>query len=285
MEYGSDHRMTSGWLNRVAGVLPAAPGQDPICALAVGTSLPLLLRGPALWSEAGCRRISGGRSRTSTPASAALARPRPAARGRRSSERAARARGSRRRCWLNAAPEDKPGQQERLPGTGDVRRAGKLLAARRRAAPRRAGDRRLGHAHARSPNRLAGPLQQLDAGLLGAQGGPGRSLEARRWCWCMTEFGRTVRSNGTQRHRPRDRHGGLRARRRGRGRAGAARTGRGWRKARLFENRDLQPTADLRSVAKGLLAQHMGLDASALALVFPDSAAAGPMRGLVRATA
>ena len=51
---------------------------------------------------------------------------------------------------------------------------------------------------------------------------------------------------------------------------------------RLFENRDLQPTADLRAVAKGLLAQHLGLEAAGLAKVFPDSEAAAPMRGLVR---
>jgi uncharacterized protein (DUF1501 family) len=53
----------------------------------------------------------------------------------------------------------------------------------------------------------------------------------------------------------------------------------------LFENRDLQPTTDLRSVAKGLLAQHIGLDAAALARVFPDSASATAVRGLVRGLA
>jgi uncharacterized protein (DUF1501 family) len=51
----------------------------------------------------------------------------------------------------------------------------------------------------------------------------------------------------------------------------------------LFENRDLQPTADLRGVAKGLLARHYGLDDAALARVFPDSNPAGAMRGLLRA--
>jgi uncharacterized protein (DUF1501 family) len=51
----------------------------------------------------------------------------------------------------------------------------------------------------------------------------------------------------------------------------------------LFENRDLTPTADLRGVAKGLLAQQFGLDAAALNGVFPDSATIAPMRGLLRA--
>jgi uncharacterized protein (DUF1501 family) len=96
----------------------------------------------------------------------------------------------------------------------------------------------------------------------------------------MTEFGRTVRGNGTK---GTDHGTGTVAFVLG----GAIKGGRvaadwpGLAPARLFENRDLQPTADLRSVAKGLLAQHLGLDAAALATVFPDSQAATPMRGLV----
>ena len=52
---------------------------------------------------------------------------------------------------------------------------------------------------------------------------------------------------------------------------------------RLFEDRDLQPTTDLRSVVKGVLAQHLGLNSAQLAKVFPDSSAATSMRGLIRA--
>lgn len=50
---------------------------------------------------------------------------------------------------------------------------------------------------------------------------------------------------------------------------------------KLFADRDLQPTADLRSVAKGLLALHLCLGAAELAVAFPDSAAAEPMNGLI----
>jgi uncharacterized protein (DUF1501 family) len=50
----------------------------------------------------------------------------------------------------------------------------------------------------------------------------------------------------------------------------------------LYEGRDLRPTTDLRAVLKGVLADHLGVPAGALAnKVFPDSAAVGPMRGLV----
>jgi uncharacterized protein (DUF1501 family) len=41
----------------------------------------------------------------------------------------------------------------------------------------------------------------------------------------------------------------------------------------------------VRSVAKGLLAQHLGLDAAALEKVFPGSSLAPPMAGLMRTAA
>ena len=52
---------------------------------------------------------------------------------------------------------------------------------------------------------------------------------------------------------------------------------------RLLEDRDLMPTTDLRSLAKGLLAQHLGLDGTALAKVFPNSETAQATHGLLRA--
>ena len=52
---------------------------------------------------------------------------------------------------------------------------------------------------------------------------------------------------------------------------------------RLLDDRDLAPTTDLRAVAKGLLAQHLGLSPAALAQVFPGSGGEAQTRGLVRA--
>lgn len=50
----------------------------------------------------------------------------------------------------------------------------------------------------------------------------------------------------------------------------------------LYENRDTAPTLDMRSLFKGVLRDHMGVDQRALdAKVFPDSAAARPMTGIV----
>ena len=123
---------------------------------------------------------------------------------------------------------------------------------------------------------IAGLLARLKEGL-----GDGWGKTA---VLVMTEFGRTVRSNGT---RGTDHGTGTVAFVLG----GAVAGGRvqadwpGLAQGKLFENRDLQPPADLRSVAKGILARHFGLDATALARVFPDSGAASAMSGLLRATA
>jgi uncharacterized protein (DUF1501 family) len=52
----------------------------------------------------------------------------------------------------------------------------------------------------------------------------------------------------------------------------------------LYEGRDLAPTLALHSVLKGVLADHLQVSTRALdASVFPDSSAAKPMQGLVRA--
>ncbi|MEI6162425.1 MAG: DUF1501 domain-containing protein, partial [Roseococcus sp.] len=100
----------------------------------------------------------------------------------------------------------------------------------------------------------------------------------------LTEFGRTVRVNGTAGTD----HGTA-------GVAfvlgGAVRGGRviadwpGLGQGRLHENRDLMPTMDQRRIAKGLLAQHLGLNPAALGRAFPDSEDATALRGLLRAEA
>ena len=97
-----------------------------------------------------------------------------------------------------------------------------------------------------------------------------------------TEFGRTAAINGT---RGTDHGTGAAAFLLG----GAVSGGRvladwpGLSRANLFENRDLKPTRDLRTVMKGVLRDHLGVPAAALdTKVFPDSAAARPMDDLIR---
>ncbi|WP_299176721.1 DUF1501 domain-containing protein [uncultured Brevundimonas sp.] len=97
-----------------------------------------------------------------------------------------------------------------------------------------------------------------------------------------TEFGRTARTNGTQGTDHGTGSSLLLA-------GGALRRGGligDWPTLadnRLFEGRDLAPTLDVRSVFKGALRDHMGVDRAALdSQVFPGSAAEAPtMNGLV----
>jgi uncharacterized protein (DUF1501 family) len=99
----------------------------------------------------------------------------------------------------------------------------------------------------------------------------------------VTEFGRTAAVNGT---RGTDHGTGGCAFLVG----GAVRGGQviadwpGLRRAALLDNRDLNPTLDLRSVFKTVLDEHMHVDANTLAKrVFPDSSGARPLSGLIRA--
>jgi uncharacterized protein (DUF1501 family) len=99
----------------------------------------------------------------------------------------------------------------------------------------------------------------------------------------VTEFGRTAAMNGT---RGTDHGTGGCAFLAG----GAVHGGRviadwpGLARTALLDNRDLRPTLDLRSVFKGVLDEHLRVDAKTLATrIFPDSSGARPLQGLMRA--
>ena len=99
----------------------------------------------------------------------------------------------------------------------------------------------------------------------------------------VTEFGRTAAVNGT---RGTDHGTGAAAFLLG----GAVAGGRvmadwpGLSARALYQARDLAPTLDLRSVFKGVMSEHLGVSPRTLEdSVFPASAAARPLRGLMRA--
>lgn len=128
--------------------------------------------------------------------------------------------------------------------------------------------------------RLATLLSGLDAalGIFEQSMGPAWSQTA---ILVVTEFGRTARINGTV---GTDHGTGTVAFLAG----GAVKGGRivtdwpGLKSANLHENRDLKPTTDLRAVAKGLLADHLGLSPAVLgSTVFPDSMGVAPLKGLL----
>jgi uncharacterized protein (DUF1501 family) len=270
LEYGSDHSLTSGWLNRVAAQLPANSGASHL-ALAVGNTVPILLRGNTLVGNFSPKGFS---------------EPSPDLYGRIVAMHAhdvitgpALQNGLKERHFTDATvvADKQKGNRNAFPTLcGD---AGKLLAAP--DGPRLAALEIGGwDTHTAQKTRLSGPLKELDAGMVALKAGLGDAWKDTV-VLVMTEFGRTVRVNGT---------GGTDH---GTGSVafvlgGSVRGGRvqanwpGLAPERLFENRDLQPTADLRSVAKGLLAQHYHLDATALAKVFPDSQSAPAMSGLIR---
>jgi uncharacterized protein (DUF1501 family) len=161
-----------------------------------------------------------------------------------------------------------------------ARAAGKLLASPN--GPRIAAMEIGGwDTHAGQNSRVRLPLQRLDEGM-------GALREALGPAWnttavlVMTEFGRTVRVNGT---------GGT-----DHGTAtvafvmgGAVKGGRviadwpGLGSGKLFEDRDLMPTLDLRAVTKALVMEHLGVPAGALDGVFPGSGRVVPVSGLLRA--
>ncbi|MFM9941974.1 MAG: DUF1501 domain-containing protein [Hyphomicrobiaceae bacterium] len=125
-------------------------------------------------------------------------------------------------------------------------------------------------------NRLAG----LDAAIRALHDGLG-PVWKDTVVLIVTEFGRTARVNGTD---GTDHGTGMVALLVG----GAVKGGRviadwpGLADANLFENRDLKPTRDLRTVLKGVLRDHLGIPDGALSkTVFPDSAASKSLDGLI----
>jgi uncharacterized protein (DUF1501 family) len=126
------------------------------------------------------------------------------------------------------------------------------------------------------------------ANLLGALDGAIAAIETNMGeAWretvvvLITEFGRTARLNGNDGTDHGTATVALLA-------GGALKGGRviadwpGLKEADLYEKRDLKPTADLRAVLKGLLRDHLRADERRLeGAVFPDSAAAKPLQGLL----
>ncbi len=261
LESGAEHRLTSGWLNRAVAALPPAPVKAEGEAMAFGVALPLLLRGPARASSWAPTQL--GRASPEFYAEIiALAGADPVI-------GPALRQGLRERGFTDAvlggasAPAGASGDFGALAAM-----AGEMLA--RPDGPRIAALELEGwDTHVAQPVRLSVALSRLNSGLVALRQALGPAWQQTA-ILCMTEFGRTVRVNGT---RGTDHGTGTVALLLG----GAVAGGRvrtdwpGLAPGRLFEDRDLQPTADLRALAKGVLVAHLGLDPTVLSGVFPDS--------------
>jgi uncharacterized protein (DUF1501 family) len=267
LESGVDQRLASGWLNRAVATMPAAGTHE--LALSLGLSAPLVLRGPArveAWAPENFGQSPGEdfyarllRLSAHDP----LIGP-------------ALAEGMKQR---GISPDSSGGpkqpQEVKLAAA-----AGQLLAAPN--GPRVAVLEMGGwDTHAGQLPRLKNQLKQLDDALGALRTNLGDTWR-RTAVLCVTEFGRTARINGTKGtdHGT----GGVAFVVGGAVAGGHVRADwPGLGAGRLFEDRDLMPTADVRSIAKGLLADHLHLGAAGLERAFPGSAEAPAMSGLLRA--
>jgi uncharacterized protein (DUF1501 family) len=272
MESGADERMTSGWLNRVVAAIPPAGARETGVSLGIAT--PLLMRGPAA---------------IGSYAPEGFAQPDPDLYARMMALNhddpvlgPSLTEGLKERGFVNGAlvgaDQGPKGARNGFPALATI--AGRMLA--KADGPRIAALEIDGwDTHAAQLNRLHGPLGQLDAGMVALRDNLGDAWK-QTVVLTMTEFGRTVRVNGTK---GTDHGTGTVAFVAG----GAVQGGRvlanwpGLAQNQLFENRDLAPTMDLRALAKGLLVAHLGLAEPALARIFPNSSDAAPVKGLLRA--
>jgi uncharacterized protein (DUF1501 family) len=285
LENGSPrpHGLQTGWLNRA---LIAVPGvRHAEAGVALGQNVPLVMRGPAAvtsWSpsklavldEDTLARITdlyAPDSLLSQRLADALA----------ANAIAAEDRGEGTMASGSGAAAPAPAGNARYAEI--VRAAAGFL--RQDDGPRVAVFDTSGwDTHANeggAQGQLAGRLAALDAGLavLKQELGPAWKDTA---VLLVTEFGRTAAINGT---RGTD-HGTATAAFLAGGAVAGGRVVADWpglSTRALYQGRDLSPTLDLRSVLKGLLAEHLSVPPRVLEqTVFPDSAAAKPLKGLMR---
>ena len=272
LESGADQRLTSGWLNRAVGALPSDPAAPEGEGLAVGLSMPLLLRGP---TRIGAYSPEVGQAPSPDLYARIAALNAPDHLTGPAIAQALSDRGFTASTLGTSAPNKSAGAFPVLAGT-----AGHLLAAEH--GPRIAALEIGGwDTHAGQKQRLQQPLAQLDAGLMALRDGLGPAWRDTV-VLVMTEFGRTVRINGTG---GTDHGTGTVAFLAG-GAVAGGRVGGTWPglgQSRLLDNRDLAPTTDLRGLAKGVLSAHLGIPGPALERIFPGSRDISPVGGLLRA--
>ena len=281
---GGVGRVDTGWMNRMIGHLGSAGQAATREGLAIGSGLPILMRGPApvvTWLPPGYPAVNEDlRSRVLD-----LYReidPKLATRFQKALElnRAVGGEAAFGRAVAETMRTEKPRGAALFRSSAAA--AGNLMA--RDDGPRVATMSFHGWDTHADEGPVAGALgralESLDAALEGLA-----HAMARVWkdtvIVVATEFGRTVRMNGTAGSDHGTASAALVI-------GGAVKGGRviadwpGLAEAQLHEKRDLRPTTDLRAVLKGVAHDHLGLGERELAeIVFPDSAAVRPLADLV----
>ena len=277
------HGTEVGWLNRAITAMGAG---DRRIGLAVGQTVPLVLRGPtqvASWApthmpEANDSFLTLVQAvyQGDKMLSAALAD------GIRATAAADQAIGVGKAPPMDAAMTDdgKPAPYKAQKALAEA--AGKMLADPN--GPRVAAfDMQGWDTHAAqggAKGRLANALGGLQASLVSLR-------EALGPAWkdtvvvMATEFGRTAHVNGTN---GTDHGTGTAALLAGGAVAGGKVLSQwpGLADSQLYQNRDLMPTTDLRAVMKTVLAEHLGVSRDRLdGFVFPNSSDARILKGVV----
>ncbi len=310
--YPQPHAVETGWLNRALAAMPAGRALEKERGISIAPTAPLVMRGPAAvtsWSPSHLapldddtlQRISDLYShdpRLAQKLAEALAaeaivdeKAGGMANARDGGEAGSGAADGDSMMASDAAPDrgnrrpllakrGKPGAQY----AEVVQAAAKFLG--REDGPQVAVFDTTGwdtHFNEGGPKgQLAARLAALDAALGGLKAGLGPVWNDTA-VLLATEFGRTVAENGT---RGTDHGTATAAYLLG----GAVKGGRvvadwpGLSGRGLYQDRDLKPTLDLRAVMKGLLADQLDVPDRALeSSIFPGSAEARPLRGLLRA--
>jgi len=303
--YPQPHAVETGWLNRALAALPAALSPEKERGISIAPTAPLVMRGPAAvtsWSPSHLapldddtlQRISDlyshdpvlSQKLAEALAAEAIADERTAGAagkiaGSDAADTAAAVGGSSAGSMAGGlARRGRPGAQY----AEVIEAAARFL--RQEDGPQVAvfdttgWDTHFNEGGAKG--QLAARLATLDAALSGLKAGLG-PVWSDTAVLLATEFGRTVAENGT---RGTDHGTATAAYLLG----GAVKGGRvvadwpGLSPRRLYQDRDLRATLDLRAVMKGVLAEHLGVPERALeSLVFPESGQARPLKGLMRA--
>jgi len=287
---------SSGWLNRTVESLGR---QRKVSALSVGPTAPLVLRGDAAFASWSPGKVVDGSARLPTLLqdlykSDPLLGP-ALARGLATEAMAQEA--------MSNVAQVEPAQAAVTPATmtSTATPAGRAYQRQGQEAAKKLGETLAGfmrepggpqiaalsldgfdtHANeGAAQGQLAARLAYLDAVLDGLHEGLGPEWK-NTVVIAATEFGRTARVNGTNGTDHGTASTALLL-------GGALKKGGivgDWptlKQSALFENRDLAPTLDMRGLFKGVLAEHLGVERTALdTTVFPDSAAARPVANLV----
>ncbi|HVX75667.1 MAG TPA: DUF1501 domain-containing protein [Bradyrhizobium sp.] len=267
-------RVQSGWLNRALQAMPH--GERVTSGLAIGPTTPLVLRGAA--PTVGWEPVALPQADDDT-----AARLLELYQHRDPKLASALTQGLLlEKSARGDAMRSKPGAFGAAAMRLAARGAAKLMAAD--DGPRIAAlafDGWDTHANEGGPvGRLAMLLSGLDGAFAEFESGLGDHWRDTVIV-AATEFGRTAHINGTE---GTDHGTGTIALLAG----GAVQGGRviadwpGLKPANLYQNRDLAPTTDLRAMVKGVLRDHLGLSERVLSeSVFPDSATAKPLQGLI----